>query len=308
MKKSLLTMLAALLLIIAAVGFKNIYSCRMPIKNRGIRDALNSGDLDILFIGSSTFRANLDMTMLDEATGGRAYDVCYGGNHMAAASVQYREIRKRSGSRYGLIAFEMGPMILTQSLALSDSRVIWDLSWEGKKELWEIMKKGGVTSFPMMYEYFVTSGMDDLLTFPVTEPFYATRYYKGAKTDETGSPGKEVLEGEEFDISGEEIVEAQTEAVREIIRQCRSDGQAFIFIESPVYHRFADDRKYLECRREFEKILKEEDAPFILADEVDFDNRDPDLFEDMNHMSLKGRREYTGELIKRLSARIDNKD
>jgi len=301
-------MLAALSVIIATAGFKNLYSCRMPIKNRGIRDAINSGDLDILFIGSSTFRANLDMPMMDEATGGRAYDVCYGGNHMAAASVQYREIKKRSENRYSLIAFEMGPMILTQSAALSDSRVIWDLSWEGKKELWEIMKKGGVTSLSMMYEYFVTSGMDDLLTFPVTEPFYATRYYKGAKTDETGSPGKEVLEGEKFDISGEEIVQAQADAVRDIIRQCRNDGQAFVFIESPVYHRLANDSKYMECKRVFKQILEEEGAPFILAEEVDFDNRDPDLFEDMNHMSLKGRREYTGELIKRLSARIDNKD
>ena len=46
----------------------------------------------------------------------------------------------------------------------------------------------------MMYEYFVTSGMDDLLTYPVTERFYSTRYYKGAKTDDTPSSGKEFLE------------------------------------------------------------------------------------------------------------------
>ncbi|MBR6485437.1 MAG: hypothetical protein IKT17_01980, partial [Lachnospiraceae bacterium] len=44
-------------------------------------------------------------------------------------------------------------------------------------------------------------------------------------------------------------------------------------------------------------ILDENDAPYILATDVDFDSSDPDLFEDMNHMSAKGRREYTRELI-----------
>ena len=62
------------------------------------------------------------------------------------------------------------------------------------------MKEGKNTDTSLMYEYFVTSGMDDLVTYPLTEPFYATRYYKGVKTDETPSPGKAYLENEEFDI------------------------------------------------------------------------------------------------------------
>ena len=303
MKKVILTLIAALLVTAAAVGFKNVYSCEMPIRNRGINDAIKTGDLDVLFIGSSTFRANVDMPMMDKEYDGRAYDISYGGNQLVATSIQYDEIKRRSDHRYGLMVFELGPMMLTQEVALSDSRVIWDLSFEGKRELWESMYDAGNTDFPMMYEYFITSGMDDLITFPVTEPFYGTRYYKGAKTDETPSPGQDVLEREEFDISDKTLVEAQAEAVVNIIRKCREDGQEFLFLESPCYYRLQEDPTFKKYREEYIKLLDENSAPYILASDVDFDSKNAEFFEDMNHMSAKGRREYTAKLIGALKNR-----
>ncbi len=300
MKKVIVTLIAALLVTAAAVGFKNVYSCEMPIKNRGINDAIKTGDLDVLFIGSSTFRANVDMPVMDDRYDGRVYDISYGGNQLVATSIQYDEIKRRSDHKYGLMVFELGPMMLTQEVALSDSRVIWDLSFEGKKELWESMYDAGNTDFSMMYEYFITSGMDDLITFPVTEPFYGTRYYKGAKTDETLSPGRDALEREEFDISDKTLVEAQAEAVVNIINKCRADGQEFLFLESPCYYRLQEDPAFKKYREEYIRLLDENDAPYILASDVDFDSKDAELFEDMNHMSAKGRREYTAELIRAL--------
>ncbi len=298
MKKIIISLFIAIIISAGAIAFKNVYSCNMPIKNRGIRDAINTGDLDVLFIGSSTFRANVDMPMMDEAYDGRVYDVSYGGNQLVATAIQYDEIRRRSENDYGLIVFELGPMMITQEVALSDSRVIWDLSWDGKKRLWESMSGSGNTDFSMMYEYFITSGMDDLLTFPVTEPFYSTRYYKGAKTDETGSPGLEKLESVQFDISDAELIDAQAQAVRDIIAKCRRDGQRFVFLESPCYHRLQEDENFKLYRTMYIDILEDEEAPYILADDVDFDSSNAEFFEDMNHMSAAGRRAYTGELIK----------
>jgi hypothetical protein len=109
------------------------------------------------------------------------------------------------------------------------------------------------------------------LTFPVTEPFYSTRYYKGAKTDETGSPGLEKLESVQFDISDAELVDAQAQAVRDIIAKCRRDGQRFLFLESPCYHRLQEDEQFKLYRKMYIDILDSEDAPYILADDVDFD-------------------------------------
>ncbi len=297
MKKIIITLAAALIIIASAVAFKNVYSCEMPIKNRGIRDAINTGSLDVLFIGSSTFRANVDMPMMDEACGGRVYDISYGGNQLVATAIQYDEIKRRSDKDYGLMVFELGPMMLTQEVALSDSRVIWDLSWEGKKALWESMYSAGNTDFPMMYEYFVTSGMDDLITFPVTEPFYSTRYYKGAKTDESVSPGKDRLDSEEFDISDKVPVQAQADAVVDIIQKCKADGQECIFLESPCYYRLQEDPVFQRYHEEFVKILDENGADYILASDVSFDTHNAAYFEDMNHMSAEGRRAYTAELI-----------
>ena len=294
----MITLVAALIIIASAVAFKNVYSCEMPIRNRGIRDAINTGDLDVLFIGSSTFRANVDMPMMDEAYDGRVYDISYGGNQLVATAIQYDEIRRRSPNDYGLIVFELGPMMITQEVALSDSRVIWDLTWEGKKALWQRMYEAGNTDFPMFYEYFVTSGMDDLITFPVTEPFYGTRYYKGAKNEETPSPGREWLEGEDFDISDKELVQAQADAIKDIAEECRRDGQDFIFVESPCYYRLQDDPTFQKYKAEFVDILDGLDAPYILASDVEFDTHDAALFQDMNHMSAEGRRAYTKELIR----------
>ena len=301
MRKMIITALTALVIILAAAAFKNVYSCKIPIGNRGIRAAINEGDLNILFIGSSTFRSNLDIHELDEAFDERSYIISYGGNQYAANDIQYDEIKSRSDNIYRLMVFELDPLMLTEEVKLSDSRVIWDLSFDGKMALWKKLKNAGNTDFSIMYEYFVTSGMDDLITYPITERFYSTRYFKGAKTDDTPSSGKEFLENEKFDISDSVIIETQADAVRDVIEKCKKDGQDFVFLECPHYYRLEDDPVYQEYHAYFLKLMNEYDAPYILAHDVDFDNHNPDYFEDMSHMSGEGRRIYTKELIKQLT-------
>ena len=303
MKRIIITILISIFIITGAVASKNLYSCRIPIKNRGISDAIASGDLDLLFIGSSTFRSNVDMHLLDDAYEGRVYDISYGGNQCVATSIQYDEIKARSDHDYGLMVFEMGPLMITEDVKLSDSRVIWDLSLKGKLDLYNEMRKAGNTDASVAYEYFITSGMDDLITYPVTERIYATRYYKGSKTDATQSPGAEVLDSEEFDISDAMPNEAQERAVRDIIEKCKRDGQAFVFLESPVYYRLGEDPVYKTYEERFIRLLEEEDAPYILASEADFDDHLAEYFEDMNHMSDAGRKAYTRELIRILKDR-----
>ncbi len=301
MKKIILTLLTAALIICAVVAFKNVYSNRIPIGNRGIRAAVNEGDLNILLIGSSTFRSNLDIHKLDEVYDNKAYIISYGGNQYTATSIQYDEIRERLKGNCDLMLFELDPLMLTEEIKMSDSRVIWDLSFKGKKALWDKLKKSGNADLSMMVEYYVTSGMDDLITYPVTERFYGSRYYKGAKTDETPSSGADFLENEQFDISDSTLVKDQEESVREIIEKCNRDGQAFIFLECPHYYRLSQDPVYLKYHEYFVDLLDSYDVEYILAGDIDFDNKEPGYFEDMNHMSAEGRREYTKKLTEYLN-------
>ena len=300
MKKAVLSVVAALVVIVAAVAFKNIYSCNIPIGNRGIRDAISQGELNVLFVGSSTFRSDFDVKLLDEQYDNRAYILSYGGNQYVATAIQYDEIKNRATENIDTIIFELDPLGLTEEVKLSDSRVIWDLSMEGKLRLWEKMSAVN-DDFSLMYEYFVTSGMDDLITYPVTERFYATRYYKGAKTDDTQSPGKEYLDNEEYDISGLELVEAQRDAVLEIIDKCKADNQKYIFLECPHYYRLQNDPVYTEYLEYIRKLLDDNDVEYITAEDVEFDNTNPDYFEDMSHMSAVGRQKYTEALIDTLN-------
>lgn len=303
MKKILITIFTVILSIVIAVLLKNIYSKDIPISNRGINDAINSGKLDILFVGSSTFRADIDMPTIDEAHDGRVYNISYGGNHFVANTIQYDEIKKRKKSNIDLFIFELGPLILTEPVKLTDSRMIWDLSLDGKIRLWKKMAESGSTTPASMYEYFVTSGMDDILTYPVTEPIYSTRYYKGAKTDETPSPGLEYLENENFDISDASLIEAQEAALREMIANCQKDGQKILFLECPHYYRLQENYVYQKYRNIFISILEENNVDYILADDVDFDDHNPNYFEDMNHLSYEGRKLYTEMLIKVLDGK-----
>ncbi len=299
-KRIAITVFFSLLFCLVVVFLKNTCSSMIPIGNRGIRAAIEAGDLKVLFVGSSTFRCNIDMPTMDRVTDGQVFDISYGGNQLVAVSVQYDEIRKRSDNRYDLMVFELGPLMLTEPVSLSDSRVIWDLSLEGKRKLWEKMAAGNNTDLSVMYEYFVTAGMDDLLTYPVTEPFYATRYYKGAKTDEAVSPGREVLENVAFDLTEASLIAEQEAALRELIEKCQADGQNFVFLESPVYYRLQEDPVYQKYLAYFRQILAEYGADHILASDIPFDTHEADYFEDINHMTAEGRRIYTEMLQKEL--------
>lgn len=298
MKKVILTLTIVLLVVSSVVVCKNLYSCNIPVGNRGIRDMIKAGDIDRLFIGSSTFRSNLDIDILDETFDGKDYILAYGGNQLMAFPIQYDEITRRSGGRYDLIVFELDPLMLTEDAKLSDSRVVFDLSWKGKRELWDRLSRSDATDFSVFYEYFVTSGLDDIFTYPFTEPFYATRYKKGAKTGDTPSSGKEFLENEQFDISDAMINPIQEAAVTELIEKCRANKQDFMFLESPHYHRLSDDPVYRKYLKYYTDILDANNVNYSLATDLTFDNAGPEYFEDMGHMSGAGRRAYTEELVK----------
>ena len=221
-----------------------------------------------------------------------------------ACDIQYDEIKNRGGHKYDLLVLELDPLLLCEEVKLSDSRVIWDLSWDGKKRLWKSMKEGSDVGFPLFYEYFVTSGMDDLITYPLTEPFYATRYKKGAKTDVAASPGAEVLENEQFDISSIAPVKAQEDALVSLIRKCKEDGQPFVLLECPHYKRLQDDPAYRKNLEYLISLVDSEGADMITAESVEFDNGNSGYYEDMSHMSAEGRTVYTKLLIPKLSELI----
>lgn len=303
MKKAVITILISLVIAFAAIACKNLFSCDIPIHNRGIADLASRGDQKILFVGSSTFRSNLDIDMLDDAFDDRAYILAYGGNQYVAADIQYDELKRR-GVHTDLLVIELDPLLLTEEVKLSDSRVIWDLSWEGKKRLWQSMSQTDSADFDLFFEYFITSGMDDLITYPVTEKFYATRYKKGAKTDETPSSGMEFLENESFDISSLKPVAAQENALLSLISKCESDGQPYILLECPHYNRLQDDESYIKNLEYITDLTKEEADRRIFASDVSFDLNDPAYYEDMSHMSADGRRVYTKALIDKIKTSL----
>ncbi len=297
MKKIIITLLISLVIAAGVTGFKNVYSCKLPCEGRGIQSCIEAGDLDVLFLGSSTFRCNIDMKEMDAFCDGKAYDVCYAGNQPVAMQLEYPEL-KNGGSSAKLIVLDMNPMILYQPVKISDTRVIWDLSWKSKLKLCEKMKESGETDLSTFYEFFVTAGMDDLVTYPLTNRFYGTRYYKGAKTDNTEGTEREVLYSEKYDLSKEKVNDTQTDSIKNLIEECRNDGQEIVFLETPHYERLENDPAYIAFLDTFRELLDEEDTHYILASDIDFDNTDAYFYEDLTHMSATGRKAYTDALLK----------
>ncbi len=296
MKKIICTIGITIAFVTAVIAAKNLYSYKVPIHNRGIGALLSSQETETLFLGSSAFRSNLDITQLDEAYDGKTYILAYGGNQYVAEEIEYDEIKKRGGHVCDLLVIELNPMILTEEVKLSDSRIPFDLSWSGKRRLWKAMADRGEVNLSMYYEYFVTSGLDDLITYPFTEPFYATRYEKGAKTDETMSPGREVLDAASFDISGIRIEEAQVNALFSLIDKCERDSQNYVLLECPHYYRLQEDPAFQRVHSDITSQLDAKGVPCIPAYAA-FDDHEAAYFEDMNHMSEEGRKVFTKQLI-----------
>ena len=297
MKKTVLTITISFLIFIAVVMLKNCCSYLLPNNAFGVRYITSQDKVDNLFIGSSSFRKGVDMMALEKELGEDTYMLTYNGNQPMNVLVELKQILE-SGTKVNTIIYELEPGMVDRGADLSDKRLLWDIDMKSKKEIWDHLKKRDDADFFMFYDYYVSSNMDYLLTYPISYPLIAKRYYKGGNNGEDFSPAKSAEELDKLPIAEEPGIDPlQKESIVMIIDLCNDNGINLIFLEPPKYIRMYEDKDFADKLEELTEFLESVDAQTIMADDLGFDYTNPDFYSDLSHMSGEGMTEFTNRVI-----------
>jgi len=153
-----------------------------------------------------------------------------------------------------------------------------------------------------MFDYFVSSNMDYLITYPLAKPVISKRYYKGGNTGEDEVKGLTAEELDALEVKEEAgFNELQKESLKHIIDLCRENNTNLIFLESPNYIKMYCDENYREKHELLKEFLEEENIRCITKDDLKFDYKNPSCYSDLSHMSSEGMNLYTKEIIEILN-------
>ena len=97
------------------------------------------------------------------------------------------------------------------------------------------------------------------------------------------------------------INELQKASILNIIKMCKDNGIRLIFAESPNYITMYSDSNYANKHEILYSLLQEEGIPVYVTEDLDFDNKNPEFYSDLTHMSSAGMEEYTPKLINIIS-------
>ena len=303
MKKTIVTIIIAFLIVLSVVLLKNCCSYLIPNNAFGIRYIIGEGEADYLFIGSSSFRKGIDMKALEGKLGESTYMVTYNGNQPMNVYVELKQMIEAE-TEIGTLVYELEPGMVDRGADLSDKRLLFDIDMKGKKEIWNHLCKRDDADFFMFYDYYVSSNMDYLITYPISYPMVAKRYYKGGNNGEDLSPAKTKEELEALPIKEDPgIDELQRESIVKIIELCNDNDIDLIFLEPPKYISMYEDANFAGKYKELIELLEDNDAEVIVAKDLGFDNTNPDYYADLSHMSGDGMTEYTNKVIEVLQKR-----
>lgn len=287
--------------IFAGVIFlKNYYSYKIPNRDMGLQAVVACENVDTLFLGSSAFRKGIDMEMIVKSLPGFSYMVTYNGNEPFNIYVELKELIKENVNVKRLV-IDFNPSMMDKEADISDKRLLWDISMDGKREIWREIAKNEDTDFFDFYDYWVLSNNDFMLTYPISQPLMARRYYYGGSLPAEESPGKTYQELDCLPIIEQpDINELQRNSIVNIIKLCKENNIEVIFLESPRYITMSENENYKNKSKELKSIIDRENVACILTEDIDFDNANPEYYTDLTHMSSEGKKEFTKAIIVRL--------
>ena len=166
MKKTIRTIIISFLIVFAVVMLKNCCSYMLPNHAFGIRYIIGEGKADYLFVGSSSFRKGINMMTLEKELGDNTYALTYNGNQPMNVYIELKQMLE-AGTEIDTIIYELEPGMVDRGADLSDKRLLWDIDMKSKHEIWQHLKERDDADFFMFYDYYVSSNMDYLLTYPV---------------------------------------------------------------------------------------------------------------------------------------------
>ena len=310
MKRILLTIGGALLAAFLLVVLKNEYARLLPVSTYGMQAAIERGETENLFIGSSMFRQGLSIDVLEEELPGSSYILSYNGNQPALMAMELAYMLEE-GLGVKNLYIDLYPYTAAADPWISDTKILLDTDLDFKIQAWRLMAENSGASFSDFFEFFVTANNEQLLTYPINNALVSSQFRNGGTLLQQEGSTREELYALGMLGSRNGLQEAQMEGYGKIAALAEEYGLNLYFLETPKYERMYADPDYMElyqlCLEEVQRLKAEWNGSgsfeVLCAEDLDFDLSDAGNFQDLIHLSSAGRTEYTRLLCGALKSR-----
>lgn len=309
--KKIILLVFGIILFSFFVGFiKNNYSCKLyRNSNSGLQKIIYQKEVENLFLGSSMFRQGIDIYSIEEDFGSNSFILAYNGNQPFS---EYYELKYLIDNNVKInnVFFDMYAYSIVAKPKISDSRIFLHTDIKFKKQIFYDLVKYGQGNFSTWWEMFVTANNETLFTYPITNKILNKLYYKGGNIQNNqGITIEKMLASKKPEMEADRINEIQKEYLLKIIQLCKKENINLFFIETPKFITIYEDSDYQNIMMDYIAILEENNMKYFISDYLineissymnsfySFNSENSEYFLDYVHLSSKGRKEYSQELI-----------
>lgn len=298
--KTIVTIILAFLGVLLIVFLKNAYSRNIPGAKVGVAAIAKEKNIDTLFVGASSFRKGINMHTIEEKLPGNSFMLTYNGNQPMNMDIEISELIEAE-TKINTLVVEFDPGMIDAHADLSDKRLLWDIGLESKIKIWSLLSEREDADFFMMFDYWVSSNIDYMFTYPVANPVISKRYYRGGNTGEDEVSGLSRDELYALPVKEEAgFSDLQRNSLLHIISLCKDNGIRLIFLESPNYIKMYEDKNYAEKSEMLRQFAIDNGILVITKEDLNFDYANAAYYSDLSHMSTEGMNVYTEEIIELL--------
>lgn len=301
MKKILTTVAAVLVMVTLLIVLKNQYGSIFAGATYGIPAAIEKGNIEHFFIGSSMFRQGLDIDVLEEALEGEVYILSYNGNQPVFMAKELEYLLEH-GLEIENLYIDFYAFTLTAVPWISDTKMFLDTDLRFKVDAWKIMAENNKVSLNDFYEMFVTANNEQILMYPVNNAIVSSQFRNGGSLMAPAGQTEEHLNTLDLGVR-DGLYESQLEGYDRIVELAKLHDINLLFIETPKYEKLITDTRegaYPQLLKEMIKWAEEAGAGYLLAEELVFDHADGSNFQDLIHLSGQGRKIYCEKLAEYL--------
>lgn len=274
--------------------------------NYGIPALIKQGSVDNLYLGSSMFRQGLDIEMLNE-NGESNYILSYNGNQ---PYLEYIILKKLidNGVQIKNLYVDMYAYSAIAEPDLSDEKIFLELSLSEKWTLFETLclspnYKSLSSRIKMLWQMFVTSNNDTLLTWPISSSIINSQFLSGGSlgfSEGMKDDTEYVLPDKINDgIENEGTLNSfQMTELDKLVTLAKQKDINICFVETPKTPLARGNMIYINSMKEFTSFCLDRNVSTILMCEDDIINKyDISYFADVLHLSTKGRIEFSQYLL-----------
>lgn len=294
MKKKIKILAVTAVIILAALFLKNEYGSVFSGKTYGMQAAIKQKKIDHLFIGSSMFRLGLDIEVLEEELDGNSYILSYNGNQPVFMAKELEYLLDHGVEIENLY---VDFFVYSASIDpwISDTKIFLDTDLNFKMDILKLLRQYGDLGLRSMYEMFVTANNEVISMHLINDPVVSSTFHNGGWFKQIDGETEEYLDGLELELR-EGIPDIQKEGFQKIIKLAEENDIQLVFLETPKYEKLLEDTRKGAYPYIFDQMLEMAESykmECILAEELDFDHSDGACYQDLIHLSSKGKKIYT---------------